>query len=169
MLVRSNAAALEWLSSPIVYRRHEGIAAELAGLARIAAHRPALEYHYDRLARGAWPSADGAPARLKALFYALRPALALTWLRRVGAPPPMDLPSLMAGLAPPPGSAAAIAALRACKAAGTEADPAPPCPEAEAFVAEVPAVRPKRPSPWDKAPAIAAADALLSRVVMPRS
>lgn len=165
LLVRSNAAVLEWLSSPIVYRCDEGVATELADVARVAAHRPALEYHYDRLARGAWPSMDGTPARLKALFYALRPALALTWLRRVGVPAPMDVPSLMAGLVLAPGLVEAITALRARKAIGTEADPAPPSPEVEAFVTAVLAVRPERPSPWSKASATAAADALFSRLV----
>lgn len=143
LLVRSNAAVLEWLASPIVHRRDERAEAELAGVARVAAHLPALEYHYDRLARGAWPPANGNPARLKALFYALRSALALAWLRRVGAPPPMDLPSLMARVAPRPDLVEAIAALRARKAAAVETDPAAQCPEmeaTEAFVTEVLAV-----------------------------
>ena len=45
----------------------------LTELAREVAHRPALAYHYDRLARGAWPAgeAGSAPIRLKTLFYAL--------------------------------------------------------------------------------------------------
>lgn len=136
-LVRSDAAALQWLSSPIVHRRDGGVAAEPAGLARIAAHRPALECRYSHLARGARPPADGAPARLEALFRVSRPALAPGWLRRVGAPSPMHVPSFMAGLAPPSGSVEAIKGLRARKAAGTGADPAPPCPEAEAFVVTV--------------------------------
>lgn len=95
LLVRSNAAVLEWLASPITDRRDERTVAGLVGVARLAAHRPALECHHDRLARGAWPPADGESAGFKALFYALRPALALVWSRRVGAPLPMDLPSLM--------------------------------------------------------------------------
>ena len=165
LLVRSNAAVPEWLASPITYRHDERTVAGLVGVARLAAHRPALEYHYDRLARGAWPPADGEAARLKALFYALRPALALAWLRRVGAPLPMDLPSLMVGLAPRPELVQAVAALRARKATGSEADPAPRCPEVEAFVSEVLAVRPGRPVSWDKAPAIAAADAVFLHLV----
>lgn len=165
LLVRSNAAVLEWLASPITYRRDDRVTAKLAGVARLAVHRPALEYHYDRLARGAWPPAGGEPARLKTLFYALRPALALVWLRRVGASPPMDLPSLMAGLAPRPELVEAVAVLQARKAAGTEADPAPDCPEVEAFVSEVLTVRPERPGAWDKVPAIVAADALFLHLV----
>lgn len=77
LLVRSNAAVLEWLASPITYRRDGWAVAGLTGVARLAAHGPALEHHHDRLARGAWPPADGEAARLKALFHALRPALAL--------------------------------------------------------------------------------------------
>ena len=99
------------------------------------------------------------------MFYALRPALALAWLRRIGVPPPMDLASLRAGFAPRPELVQAVTALQARKAIGREADPAPRCPEVEDFVCEVLAVRPERPASWDKTPAIAAADAVLLRLV----
>ena len=79
LLTKSNAAMLEWLASPVVYRRDDAVATALAELAREAAHLPALAYHYDRLARGTWPEGEAGSAsiRLKSLFYALRPALAL--------------------------------------------------------------------------------------------
>jgi hypothetical protein len=52
--------------------------------------------YYDRLARGSLP--DAPTVRVKTYCYALRPALALAWMRRHGAPPPMDVPGLVAGL-----------------------------------------------------------------------
>ena len=102
LIVGSNAVALEWLSSPVVYRRDEAAADALAHLARESAHLPALAHHYDRLARGAWSAGEGEP-KLKSYFYALRPALSLCWLRRHGTVPPMDLPSLRAGVPLPEG------------------------------------------------------------------
>ena len=59
LLTKSNAAVLEWLASPLVYRREEAVVTALTELAREAAHLPALAYHYGRLARGAWPGMDG--------------------------------------------------------------------------------------------------------------
>lgn len=118
LMVRSNAVALEWLASPVVYRREPGAVADLAILAHRAAHLPALEHHYDRLARAAWPpEADGA-IWLKSYFHALRPALALLWLRQHGTPPPMDLPALLSAGVAPPAVAARIEALRQQKGGG---------------------------------------------------
>ena len=87
LAVRSDAVLLEWLASPVVHRR-DPAASDLATLAQAAAHLPALEYHYDRLARGAWSAEADGPIRLKSYFYALCPALALLGLRRHRTPPP---------------------------------------------------------------------------------
>lgn len=81
LLLRSDAPALEWLASPSICRRADGVAAGLAGVARFAAHRPALEWHQDRSAgarhSALGPLADGEPTRLEAPFYAPPPALTL--------------------------------------------------------------------------------------------
>jgi len=164
LIAKSNAPALEWLVSPFVYRREEDVAAELAGIARDAAHLPALEYHYGRLARGSWATGEG-PVRLKSVFYALRPALALAWMRRHGTAPPMDLPSLMAGLDLPASFISAVEVLRCRKATGTEADMAPRCPVVAAFLAEMLAMPPSRPAAWERSHVLARADALLLKLV----
>lgn len=149
LMVQSNAVALEWLAWPVVYRREPGVVADLTILARGAAHLPALEYHYDRLARAAWPpEADGA-MRLKSYFYALRPALALLWLRQRGTSPPMDLPALLSAGVAPPAMAARIEALRRQKAAATEADLMPRLPALDVFLAGVLEAPAPRPEPWD--------------------
>lgn len=146
LAVRSNAVLLEWLTSPVVYRRDPAIA-ELASLALTAAHLPALEYHYDRLARRAW-SAVGDPIRLKAYFYALRPALALLWLRGNWTPPPMSLPALLAEVTVAPDLAAEIETLRQWKAVAAEADLVPRRPLLDAFLSAVLATPAIRPAPW---------------------
>ena len=146
LAVRSNAVLLEWLTSPMVYRRDPAVA-ELADLARTAAHLPALAYHYDRLARRAWSATDG-PIRLKSLFYALRPALALLWLRGNGTPPPMSLPALLAGVTVTPDVAAEIEALHQRKAIAAEVDLVPRRPLLDTFFSAVLATPAIRPAPW---------------------
>jgi len=61
LLVRSNAVVLEWLGSPVIYRRDEAACAALAELARESAHLPTIAYHYDRLARRHWRPAQPEP------------------------------------------------------------------------------------------------------------
>lgn len=97
LLVRSNAVLLEWLTSPVRYCDGEAESTRIHALARATCMLPALRYHYDRMARHSFnqivSSGDGIP--LKTYCYALRPALALLWMRQHGEPPPMDLPRLL--------------------------------------------------------------------------
>ena len=66
LMVASNAIVLEWLGSPIVYRRDpDAFDALNANLPGSSAHRPALAYHYDRLARRNWPPQQPGSMRLK--------------------------------------------------------------------------------------------------------
>jgi len=101
LLIKPNPVLLEWLDSPIRYREDEAATAAMKALAvRTRYHVPA-SYHYRRLGEGQWRRhIDGrAQVSLKKYFYALRPTLALRWLRLVpGQRPPMDLPGLLAGL-----------------------------------------------------------------------
>ncbi len=163
LLIRSNAAAAEWLASPVVYCCDPAAVALLARVARQTAHLPALAYHYDRSARRFWPPADGMPLRLKSLFYALRPALALRWMRTRHTPPPMDLPPLMDGL--PASLATEIGTLLAIKAEATEATPAPAHPAITQFLTETLAAPVERPGAWDKAAALQLADAAFRQLV----
>src|SRR5262249_52828379 len=98
-LVRSNAVLLEWLTSPVRYRCEGSAAERIFALACEHCHLPALAYHYDRTARRSFDQIafSSEPARLKTYCYALRPALALRWVRDRGAPPPMDVPALLEG------------------------------------------------------------------------
>lgn len=173
LLVRSSAVVLEWLASPVRYREDDEAAAGLAEVARAAAHLPALQYHYDRLARRSWEGADSSgmaagEMRLKSVLYALRPALALDWMRRHGTPPPMDLPALLAGVPLREEMLDAVSVLLARKAAASEADTTA-CPEVVAgFITATLACKVPRPAPWDRSAAVAAADAMLLRLVTDR-
>ena len=99
-LVKSNAALLEWLNSPICYAKDEELCGLLQGFANKAADLQALSYHYDRLARRAWEEilAGSTQVKLKGYCYALRSALALAWIGKNQTVPPMNIRQLMAGL-----------------------------------------------------------------------
>jgi predicted nucleotidyltransferase len=99
LMLKGNAVAIEWLMSPIVYDGDSRFAEALAQLARRHADRKAIARHYLHLGRRQRSTyfADGKDVQLKKLFYALRPAAALRWLRLhpEAAVAPMHFPTLM--------------------------------------------------------------------------
>jgi predicted nucleotidyltransferase len=97
LLVYSNAVLFEWLASPERYRETEIASVRIRSLAEESCFLPALIYHYDRMARHSFEEivASGDSISFKTYCYALRPSLALLWIRRYGAPPPMDLQTLL--------------------------------------------------------------------------
>jgi len=101
LLCRSNATLGEWLVSPIVYSEDRRAAQILRRLARTAINRKTASWHYLRLGQRQFERglADQSGIRLKKYFYALRPALALAWLRlNPEQQLPMSLHQLMRGL-----------------------------------------------------------------------
>ena len=170
LLVRSNAVLLEWLTSPVRYRDSGGIPESLLQLARGTAGVTALSYHYDHQARRSFDeiiASDGG-TRLKTYCYALRSALALLWLRRHGHPPPMDLPSLMAGLTLSNGVLDAIADLLARKAEATERDTILRIAALDGLIGEVLAVPLLPVVSIDRSAVMAQADALFASVALGR-
>jgi predicted nucleotidyltransferase len=99
LVVKGNAVVVEWLHSPIVYTAEPWFRRELLDFAHRFADRARIQSHYLHL--GARQRAayfrDDAPVALKKLFYVLRPAAALRWLRLnpAAALPPMHFPTLM--------------------------------------------------------------------------
>lgn len=95
LLVRGNATVGEWAGSPIVYRGDPDFRRELLALADRVADRALVGSHYLHLGRTQWARFLDADGRmpLKKLFYALRPALAVRWMREHpgSAVPPMRL------------------------------------------------------------------------------
>ncbi len=83
LLLKGNAVIIEWLTSPIVYLANEQFKEDFLGLARAVADRRLIGRHYLHLGerqRRAYFQ-DGKEISLKKIFYALRPAAALRWLR----------------------------------------------------------------------------------------
>lgn len=124
LLVKGNAVIIEWLTSPIVYRACHGFRGEFLALAQKIASRESIARHYVYLARRVIDTRlkNLDSVELKKLFYALRPAISLRWLRlhpseRVA---PMSFPVLCAGADLPADLAACISGLLAEKAVTRE-------------------------------------------------
>ena len=99
LLVNGNAVVIEWLTSPIVYRGDPAFRDGLLELARKIADRCLIGRHYLHLGERQRRTyfADTKTVPQKKIFYALRPAMALRWLRlHPGeAIAPMHFPTLM--------------------------------------------------------------------------
>jgi predicted nucleotidyltransferase len=167
LLAGSNATVMEWLTSPIRYRGGGAAADDLLEVGRTVASLPAFAYHYDRLARRSLTEIEGSgdAVRLKAYCYALRGALALAWVRECGTPPPMDLPSLLAGVACSAEIRAAIADLVHKKAAATEKDMTTRIPVLDAYLGTVLAKPAERAAPESRPECNARIDGLFAALL----
>lgn len=105
LLVKGNAVVVEWLMSPIVYDGDRAFRDDLAAFAARHANRVGVARHYLHLGEKQRRTyfADGKHVHLKKLFYALRPAAALRWLRLHPdeSVAPMHFPTLMRECEPP--------------------------------------------------------------------
>lgn len=140
LLVKGNAVIVEWLTSPIVYRGDARFRGDLLELARQVATRERVAWHYLHLGEAQWLKhvGSGGDIAQKRIFYILRPAAALRWLRSNPneAVAPMHFPTLMAECEPPAEVRELTGTLIARKAQTRELGTAPfPAPLA-AFIEE---------------------------------
>ncbi|VVT19574.1 conserved hypothetical protein [Sphingomonas sp. EC-HK361] len=105
LMLKGNAVVLGWLRSPLIYRGEPTFRDALLDLASRHVDRQAIGRHYLHLGERQRRTyfGDGKSVATKKLFYALRPAAALRWLRLHpdAAIPPMHFPTLMAECDPP--------------------------------------------------------------------
>ena len=124
LLIKGNAGVIEWLTSPFVYTGDAAFRDETLALARRTVRPPAVARHYlhlgERQRRTYFADAHAIP--LKKIFYALRPALALRWLRLHPGESvaPMHFPTLIAQSDLPPDVAVIVEDMLARKAVTSE-------------------------------------------------
>jgi len=105
LLLKGNAVIVEWLRSPVIYRGQAWFRDDFLDFARHAATREAIGRHYlhlgERQRRVYF--GDGTSVAQKKIFYALRPAATLRWLRMRPheAIAPMHFPTTMEECDPP--------------------------------------------------------------------
>ena len=83
LMIKGNAVAVEWLTSPFVYAGDAAFRGEALALAQDAVRPAAVARHYLHLGLRQRRTyfADEHAVPIKKIFYALRPAVALRWLR----------------------------------------------------------------------------------------
>jgi len=133
LLLRGNAVIIEWLMSPLAYSLEPRFRDEFLALARSVTDRQMIARHYlhmgQRQRRVYFGDDRNVPQ--KKIFYALRPAAALRWLRLHPdeAVAPMHFPTLLAGCDAPGEVVEIVTDLMARKALtrelGSEPLPAP--------------------------------------------
>jgi uncharacterized protein len=168
LLLKPNAALVEWLTSPVRYHWDERFAEPLREFAATTAFADPLRAHYLAYATSHWRAyIDGRDGvRLKKYFYVVRPALCLRWLRsdRSGTPP-MHIGALMEGLDLPEALRREIEALIARKADLAEAGEIARIGALEAFVEDEIAAAAALPARSRPSLGLETADALLRQSV----
>lgn len=98
LMLNGNAVIVEWLTSPIVYRGDAAFRDAFLDLGAAILQRDRVAGHYLRLGRRMQSiiMADPGMTPLKKVFYAMRPAVALRWLRvnPTAVVAPMHFPTL---------------------------------------------------------------------------
>lgn len=99
LLLKSNPALYEWLTSPIVYCDDGTFRDAAKSLFERHADPHVLAHAYHSIAKGQFAGAGSTTEsfKLKRYFYAVRPILSLHWLAECGGLPPMNLQELMEG------------------------------------------------------------------------
>jgi uncharacterized protein len=99
LLLKGNAVILEWLQSPIHYLRDDGFHCALQEFAQSIFDRRLVARHYFHLLRVTYDRhfSDPESIAIKKLFYVLRPAMALAYLRE--HPESTELPMRFQSLA----------------------------------------------------------------------
>jgi uncharacterized protein len=101
LMLKGNAVIIEWLTSPITYCVHEKFRADFLKLCEELVDRNRIGRHYLHLAYSMRNRVMETPehTEIKKLFYVLRPAIAMRWLRlhEHASVAPMNFQELCAG------------------------------------------------------------------------
>ncbi|PTB95896.1 nucleotidyltransferase domain-containing protein [Marivirga lumbricoides] len=95
LLWKSNAPLLEWLQSPIVYQVDDQFVLQMRELSQEYFSPIAVMHHYLSMSKKYFEACQHSEAvKLKKYFYALRTAIAGSWVREKKTIPPIELPKM---------------------------------------------------------------------------
>ncbi|MBC3872645.1 nucleotidyltransferase domain-containing protein [Undibacterium flavidum] len=135
LLHKSNPALMEWLQSPLLYRRNDLVMSQYENLAKIFFKPQASFQHYVSMAiTNAREFLQKDQVRLKKYLYVLRPIFACLWIEQFGDMPPIEFHRLLERLLPDGSLRAEIDALLIKKMAGGEMEVADQIPAISAFI-----------------------------------
>ncbi len=102
LMLKGNAVVVEWLRSPIVYSGDSEFRDGLLAVAQQTSNRALIGRHYLHVGRQKWEP-GAADSSIKKIFYSLRPAAVLRWMRTNAdsSVPPMNLVELLDQCDPP--------------------------------------------------------------------
>lgn len=96
LMRKSNPPLLEWLRSPIVYRKDDSATAKLRAMADKCYSPVSCFHHYLSMARGNFRDyLERDEIKLKKYFYVLRPVLACKWIQRETGAVPMEFETML--------------------------------------------------------------------------
>jgi uncharacterized protein len=135
LLHKGNATLIEWLDSPVVYRRDPIFLRAMRRAARLT-HQPVRSlHHYMHMSRKNYREhLRGDRVRLKKYLYVLRPLLAALWIEQGRGVAPMRFQDLVAATITDRALRTAIDQLIAVKRRALESEYGDPIPEINAYV-----------------------------------
>jgi len=95
LLRKSNISLMEWISSPIRYRRNEELFAVFQSVVSLGFSKEASARHYLSMAKTNIAKTLGEHVRMKSYLYAIRPLLCTKWILDKNTQPPMRLRDLV--------------------------------------------------------------------------
>ncbi len=99
--MKTNASLLEWLNSPIVYKEEGNFIKNLRQYSKTAINQTTLMYHYSNIAKNhAKQFLFKEKINIKKYFYVLRALLAVLYIQKFNAPPPVKFEKLFEQVAP---------------------------------------------------------------------
>jgi predicted nucleotidyltransferase len=160
LLRKSNPPLLEWLKSPIVYRRDTQFAESFSALATEFYSPRRCFKHYLHMAFGNWHKylRDRDEVSLKKYLYVFRPLLASRWIARKLGQVPMLFSELVENVLEESDVRAALGELVARKQAGVELALAPPVEVLSRFIEAELARLDALDAPEDSVPEVEALD-----------
>lgn len=135
LLRKSNPPLLEWLQSPIVYRRRSRVVERIRDLMTQYYQPAACHYHYLHMAQGNYRDyLQGDTVWLKKYLYVLRPVLGCLWIERGYGVVPIEFQKLVERVIDDAVVKAAVQDLIGRKKSGEELDRGPHIPEISTFL-----------------------------------
>jgi predicted nucleotidyltransferase len=133
---KSNPVLMEWLVSPLVYKRSGSLRKRMLGIAPRYFSRKACAYHYLHMAENNYKREIKKKqlVRLKKYFYVLRPLINILWLKEKDTLVPMSFTETLRQTTVPAAARKAIDRLLAQKKQTSELGRGPRIPAIDKFI-----------------------------------
>lgn len=95
LLLKHNAALMERLQSPIIYRELDGFRETYLELANENFSPVSVMHHYLSIGKSYYEKCTGEEVKLKSLFYCIRSTMSAHWILEYQTMPHMELEKLM--------------------------------------------------------------------------